>query len=200
MLLGDRACGAVDLDQSEQAGHRPGRGNGLIVWFEGLSAAGKTTVARALQSRLLRLGRESILLDGDQFRGTYSRDLGFSQHDRIVNITRAGRIARRFAISGRIVLAAFITPFQNSRQTLAKMFQGLNYLEVFCECPVSVCETRDPKGLYRLARSGKITDFTGITSPFEYPRNPDLVLPTHMLSTADCVDRVLRSVTLAGIR
>ncbi len=174
--------------------------NGRIVWFLGLSAAGKTTIAKAFQQQLKVIGEKSILLDGDQFRQIYSRDLGFTQKDRSANIIRAGKIAGRFAQSGMIVLAAFITPFENDRISLRKMFKDILYTEVFCDCPIEICKIRDPKGLYNLATKGEIANFTGISSPFEQPSRADLILPTHRLSIRECVDRIRTQVSCTGTK
>jgi adenylylsulfate kinase len=189
-----------DTDSRYSGYNQSRQSNGSVIWFEGLSAAGKTTIAGATQQRFEKMGMKSILLDGDQFRRTHSRDLGFSREDRSTNILRAGNMARRFAETGLIVLAAFITPFAADRISLRKIFSEIRYIEVFCDCPIKMCAQRDPKGLYQLAKMGQITDFTGITSPFEYPRDCDLVLATHLLTLDQCVHKVLSHVSysLAG--
>ncbi|WP_043697136.1 adenylyl-sulfate kinase [Nocardia abscessus] len=155
---------------------RPRRG--ATVWFTGLSGAGKTTIAAQLHDRLARAGRAVYLLDGDGLRAGLNSDLGFSDADRHESVRRAGEVAALFADAGLVVLVALISPFEAGRRRarLAHEDIGVAFHEVFVDTPLPVCETRDPKGLYRAARRGELRAFTGISSPYERPRTPDLTV------------------------
>ena len=153
----------------------------LVIWFTGLSGSGKTTLASHLQASLLKKGFKTYLLDGDVLRTGLNVDLGFSAPDRTENIRRAAEVARLFSQAGFIVLATFISPFEKDR-IKAKEIIGSDFLEVFVECPIEICEKRDPKGLYKKARAGMIKDFTGISSPYEHPTKPAIVISTGSLS------------------
>jgi len=154
------------------------RHHGKTIWFTGLSGSGKSTISSRLETILESRGVPVVLLDGDLLRSGLNRDLGFSAKDRAENIRRAGETAKILSDAGHTVLAAFITPMEALRQAVRGLFNPGTFVEVFLSCPISVCEQRDPKGLYSLARSGKIPEFTGISSPFEPPVNSDLVVPT----------------------
>ncbi len=158
------------------ADDRPLRG--ATVWFTGLSGAGKTTIASELRDRLTRAGRAAYLLDGDSLRSGLNSDLGFTKADRCESVRRAGEVAALFADAGHVVLVALISPFAAGRRgaRLAHDAIGAAFYEVFVDTPLPVCETRDPKGLYRAARRGDLRDFTGIDSPYERPRTPDLTV------------------------
>ncbi|WP_416382872.1 adenylyl-sulfate kinase [Nocardia abscessus] len=155
---------------------RPVRG--ATVWFTGLSGAGKTTIASELRDSLTRAGRAAYLLDGDILRSGLNSDLGFTDADRRESVRRAGEVAALFADAGHVVLVALISPFEAGRHgaRLAHDAIGAAFYEVFVDTPLPVCETRDPKGLYRAARRGELRDFTGIDSPYERPRTPDLTV------------------------
>jgi adenylyl-sulfate kinase len=148
---------------------------GCVVWFTGLSGSGKSTVARALEESLAAEGRLVYVLDGDNIRTGLCSDLGFTAADRSENIRRIGHVAALFADAGAIVLTAFISPFRSDRAQ-ARAIVGADFLEVFVDAPLNVCETRDPKGLYKKARAGQIAEFTGISSPYEPPERPELHL------------------------
>lgn len=149
---------------------------GACLWFTGLSGSGKSTVANALSHELQKAGRHHVVLDGDNVRHGLCQDLGFSDEDRVENIRRISEVAKLFAENGTIVLTAFISPFQNDREQARQKFTAGDFLEVFVDCPIEVCEKRDPKGLYAKARRGEIKNFTGIDSPYEAPQNPEIHL------------------------
>jgi adenylylsulfate kinase len=151
---------------------------GKTIWFSGLSGSGKSTLSSLLKTIFESRGVPVVLLDGDLLRGGLSCDLGFSQVDRAENIRRAGEVARILSDAGHTVIAAFITPMESLRAAVRGLFEPDRYVEIFLNCPLEVCESRDPKGLYCRARAGDIPDFTGISSPFELPSAPELVVPT----------------------
>ncbi|KAA8669298.1 adenylyl-sulfate kinase [Vibrio gigantis] len=148
-----------------------------VLWFTGLSGSGKSTVAGALENRLAQLGYHTYLLDGDNVRHGLCSDLGFSEQDRRENIRRIGELAKLMADAGLIVLSAFISPHQAERQLVRDLLPEGEFLEVFVNTPLEVCEQRDPKGLYKKARAGEIPNFTGISSTYEAPENPEIALP-----------------------
>jgi adenylylsulfate kinase len=150
----------------------------IVVWFTGLSGSGKSTLSSALEKELYRQGFKSFILDGDILREGLCKDLGFSEEDRTENIRRVGEVAKLMMDSGIIVLSAFISPFDKDRLMVKKLIGEDNFLLVFVDCPINICEQRDVKGLYKKARQGKIKKFTGINSPFEAPQNPDVILKT----------------------
>ena len=162
-----------------------------IVWFTGLSGAGKSTLAHAVEERLHAMGCRTYVLDGDNVRHGLNRDLGFSEEDRTENVRRAAEVARLFVDAGTIVIAAFISPLRAQRDAARALFAPGDFLEVFVDAPLAVAEARDPKGLYRKARSGRLPQFTGIGAPYEPPLAPDLVLPTHEWPLDRCVERLL---------
>jgi len=170
-----------------------------IVWFTGLSGAGKSTLACALEERLHHDGRQCVVLDGDNLRQGLCSDLDFSHEGRTENIRRAGEVARLFADAGNIVLAAFIAPFRADRDQVRALVQPANFIEIYCSCPLEVCEARDTKGLYAQARSGAIESFTGISSPYEAPLAPQLILDTSVRNIDDCVADVMRLFYRHGV-
>lgn len=149
----------------------------VVLWFTGLSGAGKSTVAGALEAQLVELGYHTYLLDGDNVRHGLCGDLGFSAQDRRENIRRIGELAKLMADAGLIVLSAFISPHRAERQMVRELLPDGEFIEVFVNAPLAVCEQRDPKGLYKKARAGEITNFTGIDSEYEAPQNPEIDLP-----------------------
>lgn len=161
--------------------------SGRVLWFTGLSGAGKSTVANALEAALHAQGRSTYLLDGDHLRQGLNRDLGFSEADRNENIRRAAEVARLLVDAGIIVIAAFISPLRSQREAARALFERDDFLEVFVDAPLAVAEARDPKGLYRKARSGLLPEFTGISAPYEPPLTPDFILPTHEWTIDQCV-------------
>lgn len=170
-----------------QNGHRS-----VILWFTGLSSAGKSTLAHALEEQLHQGGCRTFVFDGDNVRHGLCKDLGFSEADRHENIRRVGEMAKLFIETGVIALTAFISPFRADREQVRQLVPKGDFIEVYCKCSLSVCEKRDPKGLYLRARSGEIKNFTGITSPYEIPENPELVVDTEGITLAESVEYVMR--------
>ena len=162
-----------------------------ILWFTGLSGAGKSTLAHALEDRLHRLGKRTYVLDGDNIRKGLCSDLGFSDEDRTENIRRIGEVAKLMIDAGVIVMTAFISPFRNDRQVARDLVKDGDFIEVFCNAPLDVCEDRDVKGLYKKARAGEIPEFTGISSPYEEPLDPELKIDTARLSVDECIDSII---------
>ncbi len=160
-------------ERAEQKGHR-----GAILWFTGLSGAGKSTLAGALEAELYRRGLHSYLLDGDNVRHGLCKDLGFSLEDRRENIRRVGEVAKLMLDAGLLVLSAFVSPQRAERDLVRALVSEGEFIEVHVATPLTVCESRDPKGLYQKARSGEIKDFTGISSPYEAPVSAELVIDT----------------------
>lgn len=163
----------------------------FAVWFTGLSGAGKSTIARALDKRLYQEGKKTYLLDGDQLRTGLNRDLGFSERDRNENIRRIGEVAQLFVDAGVIVLVAAISPYRADRLSVRSLFQPGEFIEAYIQCRLEECERRDPKGLYKKARSGTITNFTGISAPYECPEHPEITVNTENASIDESVDQVL---------
>jgi adenylyl-sulfate kinase len=176
------------VDQSARAvlkGHR-----GAIVWFTGLSGAGKSTIAGLTEQKLHAKGIHTYLLDGDNLRLGLNRDLGFLAADRSENVRRAGEVAKLFVDAGLVVLGAFISPFRGDRQRVRDLVKPGEFVEIFVDTPLDECERRDPKGLYALARRGRMTGLTGVDAPYEIPENPDLIL-TGIQPAGQLADAVL---------
>ncbi|MFH0257621.1 adenylyl-sulfate kinase [Vibrio rumoiensis] len=164
----------------------------VVLWFTGLSGAGKSTVAGALESQLASLGYHTYLLDGDNVRHGLCSDLGFSSQDRRENIRRIGELAKLMADAGLIVLSAFISPHRAERQMVRDLLPDGEFIEVFVNAPLEVCEQRDPKGLYKKARAGEIPNFTGIDSEYEAPQQPEIDLPAGEMSLDGLVEICLQ--------
>lgn len=160
------------------------------IWFTGLSGAGKSTIANALEKRLAEQGRHTMILDGDNVRMGLNRNLGFEEADRVENIRRVAEVAKLMNDAGLIVLTSFISPFREDRRR-AKEIIGEDFIEVYVSTSLEVCEKRDVKGLYKAARQGKIADFTGISSPYEVPEQPDVTVDTAADDLEQCVDKIL---------
>ncbi|MDR2212362.1 MAG: adenylyl-sulfate kinase [Pseudomonadales bacterium] len=158
-----------------------------LLWFTGLSGSGKSTIANALDLALHQRGYHTFLLDGDNLRQGLNKDLGFSAPDRVENIRRIGEVSKLFTDAGLIVLCAFISPFTKDRRMVRQLFPEGEFIEVYMDAPLSVCEQRDPKGLYKKARAGAIAEFTGIDSPYEVPERPQIRLDTSKLTVDECV-------------
>jgi bifunctional enzyme CysN/CysC len=179
--------------RAELKGQKP-----CVLWFTGLSGAGKSTIANALEQRLAAMGHHTYLLDGDNVRHGLNKDLGFNDDDRVENIRRIGEVAKLFVDAGLIVVTAFISPFRSDRQMVRELFDESEFLEVFIDTPLEVAEQRDTKGLYAKARTGLIKNFTGIDSPYERPATAEIVLDTVNTSVEDAVDEVLRALADRG--
>jgi bifunctional enzyme CysN/CysC len=169
-----------------------------ILWFTGLSGAGKSTIANAVEQSLFLRGHHSYLLDGDNIRHGLNKDLDFSDAGRVENVRRIGEVAKLFVDAGLIVVTAFISPFRSDRRLVRDLVAGGEFVEVFVNTPLEVCEERDPKGLYAKARGGELKNFTGITSPYEAPEAAEIVIDSSKLSIAECVDRVIRYLEAHG--
>jgi adenylylsulfate kinase len=170
----------------KQNGH-----HSFVIWFTGLSGSGKSTVANAVATRLYENTIRNYVLDGDNIRHGLNKDLGFSEDDRKENIRRIGQVSKLFVDGAQVVLTAFISPFQADRQVVRDLLEEDEFVEVYVKCPIEECEKRDPKGLYVKARQGIISDFTGISSPYEEPEKPELVVETNLYSVDECVDQVI---------
>lgn len=169
-----------------QNGHRS-----AILWFTGLSGAGKSTLAHAVEEALHHQGCRTFVLDGDNVRHGLCSDLGFSDADRTENIRRIAEAAKLLTEAGVIALTAFISPFGVDRDRARSLFAPADFIEIFCDASLDVCEGRDIKGLYRKARAGEVKEFTGISSPYEPPLDPELIVPTGSQALTACVDQVL---------
>ena len=177
------------------------RAKGATLWFTGLSGSGKSTVATALEKMLIERGKHAYRLDGDNLRHGLNSDLGFSPEDRSENIRRVGEVSVLMADSGCLVLSSFISPYQKDRNQIRKLHEkhGLPFIEVFIDASVEVCESRDPKGLYKKARSGEIPSFTGITAPYEAPTEPELHIETGACSIEDAAQACIEALVQRSI-
>ena len=179
--------GAITLSDRERLnGHR-----GFTIWFTGLSASGKSTLAVATEEALYERGYHTYILDGDNVRHGLNKNLGFSPEDRTENIRRIGEVARLLRDCGIINLVAFISPYRIDRQAARELNNDGTFIEVFIDCPVEICEQRDPKGAYKKARQGIIKEFTGISAPYEAPENPEIHLRTDEMSEEECVQLII---------
>lgn len=174
------------LSRSSQKRQKP-----CILWFTGLSASGKSTTANAVEKKLFELGHHTYLLDGDNVRHGLNKDLGFGDADREENIRRIGEISKLFTDAGLIVLSAFISPFRSDRKMVRELVGEGEFVEIHMSTPLSVCEDRDPKGLYKKARQGSIKNFTGIDSAYEAPESPEITLNTAECDIEACADQVI---------
>ncbi|MCG8466596.1 MAG: adenylyl-sulfate kinase [Gemmatimonadetes bacterium] len=173
--------------REERRGHR-----GAVLWFTGLSASGKSTLAVEVEKRLFAHGYFSYVLDGDNIRHGLNGDLGFTPDDRMENIRRVGEVAKLFAESGALVLTAFISPYRRDRDRVRSLVnRPTDFVEIHVSCPVEVCEARDPKGLYKKARAGEIPNFTGIDAPYELPEVAELTVETNIHDVDACAEQVM---------
>jgi adenylylsulfate kinase len=168
-------------DRQRQYGHK-----NVCIWFTGLSGSGKSTIARKLEEKLFERGVKTYVLDGDNVRHGLNNNLGFSHEDRTENIRRIGEVSKLFVDAGLVVMTAFISPFREDRRNVRKLMNEGEFIEVFIEATIETCEQRDPKGLYKKAKAGEIKEFTGISSPYEEPEKPELVVNT---TEDDDIDR-----------
>ncbi len=172
---------------------------GCVVWFTGLSGSGKSTLANAVAHQLHERNHHTYVLDGDNVRHGLNKNLGFSPEDREENIRRVGEVAKLFVDAGTIVMTAFISPYRTDRNQARELIEENRFVEVFVECPLNICEERDPKGLYKKARSGEIKEFTGISAPYEEPNNPEVVINTSELSVIESANQVVVYLEKAGL-
>jgi adenylylsulfate kinase len=175
-------------------GHRSG-----LLWFTGLSGSGKSTLAHAVEATLYTMGIRSYVLDGDNVRRRLNRDLGLSPEDRRENNRRIAEVGKLMVDAGLLVFAAFINPYQASRQYIRELMSDWSYYECYVKCSLSVCEERDPKGLYQKARNGEIEEMTGISAPYEKPENPDLVIETDRITLEQSVNLVVQFLIERGL-
>lgn len=165
---------------------------GVVIWFTGLSASGKSTIAHTVEEKLYDRGILTYVLDGDNIRHGLNKNLGFSPEDREENIRRIGEVSKLFADAGIITMTAFISPYRADRDKARKLHEPGRFIEVFVDAPLSVLEERDPKGLYKKARAGQIPEFTGISAPYEPPENPELHLDTSKMTVDECANLVIQ--------
>ena len=196
MLPTERNLTAVTHDISADARAKIKNQKPLCLWLTGLSGAGKSTIANALDQRLYGADFHTVVLDGDNIRNGLCRDLGFEAQDRTENIRRVAEVARLMQQAGLIVIVAFISPLRAQREFARSLFATEEFFEIFIDTPLSVCETRDPKGLYKKARSGQLKDFTGLDSPYEAPLAPEISLDASSLTLNDCVEVILANCDL----
>ncbi|WP_232492027.1 sulfate adenylyltransferase subunit CysN [Novosphingobium kaempferiae] len=180
---------AVDIDRKQHAGLKNQKP--AVLWFTGLSGSGKSTIANMVEKKLHRMNRHTFLLDGDNVRHGLNKDLGFTEADRIENIRRVGEVSKLMTDAGLIVITAFISPFQADREMVRSMLPEGEFIEVFIDTPLKVAEARDVKGLYKKARSGELKNFTGIDSPYEAPRNPEVRIDTTVMSPEEAADLIV---------
>lgn len=167
------------------------RHKACILWFTGLSASGKSTIAHELEYVLNEKNIHTYILDGDNVRHGLNKNLGFSKEDREENIRRVGELTKLFADAGIVTIAAFISPFAKDREAVRNLIKDADFVEIYAKCPVSVCQERDPKGLYKKAVSGELKEFTGISHPYEEPLKAEIVLETDKLSVEQCVVNIM---------
>ena len=177
---------------------RRNRQKPCVLWFTGLSGSGKSTISDALEVRLHEMGFLCYLLDGYNVRHGLNRDLGFSDADRVENIRRIAEVSKLFIDAGLIVLTAFISPFRADRDSARAIMGVGEFVEIHIDTPLAVCESRDPKGLYRKARAGEVRNFTGIDSAYEAPQAPEIRLDTSEMSVSDCAERIVSYLTAEG--
>jgi len=178
--------------------HTQNKHRSFILWFTGLSASGKSSVANAFARRLFDRGNQAFVLDGDNVRHGLNKDLGFDEAGRKENIRRIGEVSKLFVENGQIVLTAFISPYREDRQVVRALVEEGEFIEVYVRCSVETCEQRDPKGLYKKARNAEIQNFTGISAPYEEPENPEIILDTELNSIEVCVDQLTDILTSKG--
>lgn len=180
----------VSTEQRQQLMNQQPR----LIWFTGLSGSGKSTLAIQLEAALYAQGIKTYLLDGDNIRSGLNKDLTFTDEAREENIRRISEVCKLFLDAGVVLLSAFISPFQADRDQVKRIVGAENYIEVFVDAPLEVCEQRDVKGLYKKARAGEVKNFTGITSPYEQPQRPDIVIRTDKTTVEEAIDALMKAV------
>ncbi|MCP4603608.1 MAG: adenylyl-sulfate kinase [Proteobacteria bacterium] len=184
----------VTQDELEELhGHK-----GSTIWFTGLSGSGKSTLANAVSRELHTRSVSTIVLDGDNVRHGLTKDLGFTPEDRVENIRRVGEMAKLFTSAGLVNLTAFISPYTSDRK-IARDLQPESFIEVYCNADLEICEKRDPKGIYRKVRAGKIKNFTGIDAPYDIPKKPEISVPTGVSSVEECTAIIIDFLKERGI-
>lgn len=173
-------------DREELHGHKS-----YILWFTGLSGSGKSTIANLVEKKLHEMGISTYILDGDNLREGINQDLGFSSEDRKENLRRIGEIAKLFVDGGIVTLATFISPYASDREKVRKKVRQGEFIEIYVKCSLEECENRDPKGLYKKARQGEISNFTGVSAPYEEPENPEIIIETNQKSVGECVQQII---------
>lgn len=166
----------------------------FVLWFTGLSGSGKSTLANAVEKELFKMNYNVTVLDGDNVRHGLCSDLGFTKDDRNENMRRVSEVSKLFVEAGTIVLAAFVSPYREDREQVRSRLPHGDFYEVYCQCDIEVCEERDPKGLYARARKGEITNFTGISAPYEEPIKPDMIVDTSKLSIKEEVEHIISAI------
>jgi len=187
----------VDITKNDRGGLKSQKP--CLLWLTGLSGAGKTTIANALDRKLHEIGKHTYLLDGDNVRHGLSKDLGFTDEDRVENLRRVAEVSKLMVDAGLIVISAFISPFKSERQMARDLFTEDEFIEIFVDTPLEIAEKRDVKGLYKKARAGELKNFTGIDSPYERPEYPELKLCSHVYSLDDLVQQTIQLLHGRGI-
>ncbi|MDG1658435.1 MAG: adenylyl-sulfate kinase, partial [Crocinitomicaceae bacterium] len=183
---------SFEISRSDRSTHK--KHNSFVLWSTGLSGSGKSTLADLVEKHLMNLGVHTYILDGDNIRKGLNKDLGFSNEDRTENIRRIGEVSSLFVDAGIVVISSFISPFQKDRAIAAEAVGEDRFIEVYINAPLEVCEKRDPKGLYKKARDGVITDFTGVSSPYEAPVSPDVEVRTDELSKIEAAASIIEAI------
>jgi adenylylsulfate kinase len=186
-------------DIGQQDRERLLKQKGLVLWFTGLSASGKSTLAHAVETALYDRGHLCYVLDGDNIRHGLNKNLGFSPEDREENIRRIGEVSKLFAHAGIITMTAFISPYRSDREKARSLLNPGEFIEIYVKIPIEVAEQRDPKGLYKKARAGEIKDFTGISAPYEEPENCELVIDTSLLDVEQSTQVILELLKKRGV-
>ena len=166
-----------------------------VLWFTGLSGSGKSTIADAIEQALYKYQKRTILLDGDNVRKGLNKDLGFTDEDRVENIRRIAEVSKLMLEAGLLTIVSFISPFREERKMARSLFEEDEFIEIYIDTPIEICEQRDPKGLYKMARAGKLKNFTGIDSDYEVPQNPEITLHNGHAKIQDMADQIIQYLT-----
>lgn len=181
-------------DRERQQGHKS-----CVVWLTGFSGSGKSTIAHAVEEKLFKSGKKTYVLDGDNIRHGLNKDLGFTEDERSENIRRIGELTKLFVDAGIIIFTAFISPFKKDRDTVRELLGEGKFIEIYVKCPIKECEKRDPKGWYEKARKGEISNYTGVSAPYEAPENPELVIETDKMDVNKSVETIMEYLKKAKI-